>query len=409
MKKCKDCGTVLKENAKFCTSCGASLEDVKNSKNEQINSEGPKTNQMGNSVCLKEKIGKKKNLIFVGIVALVLITGITMFVSTMKKTIKLSDYYEVTYEGGNGFGKARVHMKYEELEAAICEIKDISVDGISYWSVVDAVEGYIEAEISPQENLKNGDKVEVTFNIPNEKFIKGVKIKADSIKVEVEGLETYKEITDKELFKDIEVTYKKYSPNLLASVENKSNDEFLKTVDYSIKNNGEIANGDTITIEASWNDSDADESKCVVVASGKKKIKVEGQEEYILNKEMITDDMLKQIKEKVEEDYTNAYSSYNKFKGIKEIYLADHSDSKFDKNTLLVLIELEPSEKDIEHGYDHVYFNGVYHDITARNGEVFLGKMRGTPLDIETDTEAFEHDLENAKANDKATYNLLEK
>lgn len=146
-----------------------------------------------------------------------------------------------------------------------------------------------------------------------------------------------------------------------------------------------------------------------MVASGKKKIKVEGQEEYILNKEMITDVMLKQIKEKVEEDYTNAYSSYNKFKGIKEIYLADHSDSQFNKNTLLVLIELKPSEKDIEYGYDHVYFNGAYYDITARNGEVFLGNMRGTPLDIETDTEAFEHDLENAKANDKATYNLLEK
>lgn len=407
MKKCKNCGTEMKENAKFCTSCGAALEETKISQDGEGIDEGIKENQTGNTLNLKDKIDKKKNLIFVGIAVLAVIMGLALFISTMKKTIKLSDYYEVTYEGGNGYGKAHVHIKYDELEAAICEIKDISYDGISYWNVVEAVEGYIEAEISPQENLKNGDNIEVTFDIPNEKFIKGVRIKADSEKVKVEGLETYKEITDEELFKDVEVIFKNYSPFLLASVENKSNDEFLKTVNYSVENSGEISNGDTITIEATWNDSDADKSKYVVVASGKKKIKVEGQEEYILNKEMITDDMLKQIKAKVEEEYTESYSNYNIFKGIKELYLTDSSDSRFEKNTLLVLLELEPSEQDIKYGNDHVYFNCSYYNITARDNKVFLGEMRGNPLDIETDTEAFEHDLENAKANDKATYNLL--
>ena len=68
----------------------------------------------------------------------------------------------------------------------------------------------------------------------------------------MEGLEKFKVIKDKDLFKDIEIIYTDYSPYLEVEVENKSKDEFLRTVSYSVDHSGEIANGDTITIEASW-------------------------------------------------------------------------------------------------------------------------------------------------------------
>lgn len=405
MKKCEKCGAEMKDNANFCTSCGEVLQEAANEPNEQAKVEETKINQTENSMNMQDKMGKKKNLIFVGIAVLVLIAGITMFASTMKKTIKLSDYYEITYEGGNGFGKAYAELKYEELEAAICEIKDFSMDGAGYWSVVEAVEGdYIKVDVTPNENLKNGDKVEVTFDVPNEKFIKGVNLKADSAKVKVEGLEKFKVIKDKDLFKDIEIIYTDYSPYLEVEVENKSKDEFLRTVSYSVDHSGEIANGDTITIEASWDDSIADEHKCTVNASGKQQVKVQGQAEYLLKKDMLTNEVITKIKEQIEADYRAKSLNWNKyfFSNIKEAYLVDKTNGVMAINEIYVLIEVKGEEGEI------LYYDGRYRDVSIRNGEIYFGDLDGGRFDVYNTRSVYDDNLENFKVNAKATYNLLE-
>lgn len=168
MKKCKKCGFEVKDDAVFCTSCGTKLE----------NTEEKSENKDMKEIEKKKFNGKMLIPIILGLAVVMIITA---FVINKKKTIKLSDYYEVTYEGGDGFGKAVVDLKYDELGAKVCEINDISIDSIEYYGVMDTLMGdYITAKATPNEELSNGDKIAIEFDIPSKEFIKGVKLNDSS-------------------------------------------------------------------------------------------------------------------------------------------------------------------------------------------------------------------------------------
>ena len=392
MKKCKKCGFEVKDDAVFCTSCGTKLE----------NTEEKSENKDMKEIEKKKFNGKMLIPIILGLAVVMIITA---FVINKKKTIKLSDYYEVTYEGGDGFGKAVVDLKYDELGAKVCEINDISIDSIEYYGVMDTLMGdYITVKATPNEELSNGDKIAIEFDIPSKEFIKGVKLTDSSDKVKVEGLEKYKEITDKDLFKDIELIYTNYSPYLEVEVENKSNDPFLQSVTYSVQNSGEIANGDTITIEAQWGEESADANKCIVSGSGKKDVKVEGQAEYILSKDMLTDDMIEQIKVQIEKDYKEKEASWNsdnyKFYEISDICLVDNTNNYGPYNIIQVSIEL--------HSDKTYFYNGCYKNVSIRDGEIFFGKLEGNSWNVFYTEDSYNNDIEDYKARAKATFNLME-
>lgn len=82
MKKCKKCGFEVKDDAVFCTSCGTKLE----------NTEEKSENKDMKEIEKKKFNGKMLIPIILGLAVVMIITA---FVINKKKTIKLSDYYEM--------------------------------------------------------------------------------------------------------------------------------------------------------------------------------------------------------------------------------------------------------------------------------------------------------------------------
>lgn len=261
----------------------------------------------------------------------------------------------------------------------------------------------VRATVTPNKNLKNGDVVEVEVRVADPNMFEGIKLVGFKEKVKVEGLVDYREVTDKELFQDIELIYTDYSPYLEVEVMNHSEDGFLSSVSYTVENNGKIKNGDTITINASWAESYANEMMCYVSGTGKKEVKVENQAKYILNKDEISEEMLNQLKEKLIEEYKQTYGDKQAFKEIKEITLVDATNSIREKNHMYVLMEVEPDS----HGKDQ-WYDVAYHNVKEIDGEIELGRGWSNPLfNFNNDTSHYDDNVITAKSEYKAVYDLM--
>lgn len=392
MKTCKKCGKQLKDDAVFCTECGTKV-DVKET--------SAVTSYEGETMNKKPKINKK--FILIGVVLIAAVIAITAFALNSGKKIKISDYYDIEYTGGNKFGVAEVNIDFEELEFAVCEKVGYSVSSMEGFAISEMLTGKtVRATVTPNENLKNGDMIEVEVKVADPDMIDGVKLVGFKEKVKVEGLVDYREITDEELFADVDINYTGYSPCLEAEITNNSEDGFLSSVNYSIENNGEIKNGDTVVINATWDESFANEMMCYVSGSGKKEVKVEGQAKYILSKDEITEEMMEQIKEQLIADYNETYGSSQAFKEIKGITLVDATGTS-EVNHLYVLMEVEPNSYGKEPWYDV-----VYHGITEMDGEIDLGKAWSNPLfNFNDDTSNYDDNCLAAKTECNAVYDLL--
>ena len=88
--RCKNCGSMNADGAKFCESCGAALESV-NMQQSQSNTESKVSNPTGSPGSLKKL---PKNIIFgaVGAVAVLFIIVIVAFAMNSSKVIDLNKY-----------------------------------------------------------------------------------------------------------------------------------------------------------------------------------------------------------------------------------------------------------------------------------------------------------------------------
>lgn len=394
MKTCKKCGKQSKDDAIFCAGCG-----------EKIEGEMEMLNKKSKEDTITKKIKINKKMILVGTVVIVAIIAIVAVAVSSGEKIKIKDYYNIEYTGGNKFGTAKVDIDFDELEFAVCEKIGYSTSSMEAFAVSEMLTGKtVLATVTPNENLKNGDVVEVEVKVADPNMFDGVKLVGFKEKVKVEGLVDYKEIADEELFQDIEVIYTDYSPYLDVEIMNNSEDGFLSSVTYSVENNGKIKNGDTITINASWDESYANEMMCYVSGTGKKEVKVENQAKYILNKDEISEEMLNQLKEKLIEEYKQTYGDNQAFKEIKGITLVDATNSVTEKNHMYVLMEVEPDS----YG-DNQWYDVVYHNVKEIDGEIELGRGWSNSLfNFNNDTNNYDDNIIAAKSEYKAVYDLME-
>ena len=136
----------------------------------------------------------------------------------------------------------------------------------------------------------------------------------------------------------------------------------------------------------------ADEHKCTVNASGKQQVKVQGQAEYLLKKDMLTNEVITKIKEQIEADYRAKSLNWNKyfFSNIKEAYLVDKTNGVMAINEIYVLIEVKGEEGEI------LYYDGRYRDVSIRNGEIYFGDLDGGRFDVYNTRSVYDDNLENS-------------
>ena len=136
------------------------------------------------------------------------------------------------------------------------------------------------------ESLKNGDEVQISFTY-DEELAKDLKVKVNAKEetIVVSDLPTAKIISKEELFKNISVDFSGISPELKLEIVNHSEEDFLKTVLFSVEESKLFyATGDVVNIRATWDEKaateanihiDADISDCV------NSYTVEGTDQYV--------------------------------------------------------------------------------------------------------------------------------
>ena len=112
--RCKNCGSMNADGAKFCESCGAALESV-NKQQSQSNTESKVSNPTGSPGSPKKL---PKNIIFgaAGAVAVLFIIVIVAFAMNSGKVIDLNKYISFESSGYDGYGKASISVDWDKLE-----------------------------------------------------------------------------------------------------------------------------------------------------------------------------------------------------------------------------------------------------------------------------------------------------
>ena len=169
----------------------------------------------------------------------------------------------------------------------------------------------VEIGFSKEDNLSNGEQVEILYTYDEvlaEEL--GVRISDAKTTFTVESLPAAEVITYEQLFEDVEVSFEGTSPVLTAQVINNSEHPYIKTMDFVIRTPEEFyKKGDTIIVDAIFDAQDAIDYQYEVEAGEagySKEYPIENMDTYVMNHELITEDLLDTLIEAGTECFVDA-------------------------------------------------------------------------------------------------------
>lgn len=205
--------------------------------------------------------------------------------------IDMKDYTTISFAGTDGRGTAVVEIDYMSMASAINQNQKSS-DSLSAIADGFYLSGIVTYSCDKRSELSNGEQITVTIDVPDtlmEKY--GFKAANTEQKVKVEGL-TIPEKVD--AFADVNVHFSGYSPYATASVENNSDNEFLKHATYQVDKASDLKNGDTVTVSVTYEDALIDQYGYIPEVDTKE-YTVEGLGSYITSYEELTDACLAEM------------------------------------------------------------------------------------------------------------------
>lgn len=168
-----------------------------------------------------------------------------LFFCLNREDVKLSELTKISLVGYDSEGWIKAELDASAAEEEIPQLQQ----------VLDTV----VMEFSQEENLSNGDTVEITY-IYDEELAKELDIKlgAEPSVLTVENLPQADVITLEDLFADVELVMEGTAPALTVTVENKSEHPYIKTMDFVIRDAKDFyAKGDTVIVDAVFSEEDA--------------------------------------------------------------------------------------------------------------------------------------------------------
>ena len=200
----------------------------------------------------KKHTGLLIGIISGGVALLVAIILICLLVFS-KKTIDLSECFNIEYNGFSGYANANVSLDQDKLKN---QIKDSSV-----------AKSFIkkaELDVENYTGLSNGDEIKVKVSISDSFLEKNkLKLKETKIKIPVTGLKEFEKL---DLSKYVNLKYTGLNKNASAEVElneslkdvigENTYKKFANQAKFTIKNNGTLENNKdaeiSISISKSW-------------------------------------------------------------------------------------------------------------------------------------------------------------
>ena len=281
------------------------------------------------TVTPKAPIDPKKLVVPVAVAAVVVVGGV--LIATHKPTVNLNKYITLSAEGYNSIGTLDVEFDTDKLEKDYGKkiaknfqkaMKNHEEDTYGLSNLAGSLyEGgetslfvtyCADGSADKTRNLSNGDVVTYTWDGVNEQTKKeaeelfGVKIKCSDVTYKVSGLTA---VNTFDAFDGVEVEFDGISPDGSATVNTLPTAEAAKGLYYTLDEQYNLANGDTVTVTVHSNRddfSDCIEKYGAIPAATEKTYTVEGLNEYVTDSEGLTDSVLVSLQNQAQ-DVLNAY------------------------------------------------------------------------------------------------------
>ena len=281
------------------------------------------------TVTPKAPIDPKKLAVPVAVAAVVVVGGV--LIATHKPTVNLNKYITLSAEGYNSIGTLDVEFDTDKLEKDYGKkiaknfqkaMKNHEEDTYGLSNLAGSLyEGgetslfvtyCADGSADKTRNLSNGDVVTYTWDGVNEQTKKeaeelfGVKIKCSDVTYKVSGLTA---VNTFDAFDGVEVEFDGISPDGSATVNTLPTAEAAKGLYYTLDEQYNLANGDTVTVTVHSNRddfSDCIETYGAIPAATEKTYTVEGLNEYVTDSDGLTDSVLVSLQNQAE-DVLNAY------------------------------------------------------------------------------------------------------
>ena len=389
--RCKNCGSMNADGAKFCESCGAALESV-NKQQSQSNTESKVSNPTGSPGSSKKL---PKNIIFgaVGAVAVLFIIVIVAFAMNSGKVIDLNKYISFESSGYDGYGKASISVDWDKLEKDYGKKVKYSSKGKKEYGVLtyafepmsvlrDAVSGI---SLDKSEKLSNGDKVKYTWKVSDDttKSI-NYKLKYKDGEFEIKKLN---ELSKFDPFEDVKVSFSGIAPNGKAEIAYSGGGDILHEYNFKLDKFDKLKNNDTVTVSLNL---DEDQIASMADRYGRIPEKmsqtytVSGLETYVTQYSELPQDFIKEVNDKAKEvvkEYTDsAYGEGTTLSDLKYEGYALKTDLDEVYNGLYIVYSRVLTSTDSKYVTTKMYYPVAFRTlmltdkVTYKSGPEIIGK-----------------------------------
>lgn len=361
---------------------------------------------------------KKRTALFLGIgigavLLLVLVVGIALMLTGKTKTIDLSTYTSVSYEGYNGYGKAELQFDRERFlsdwrkkirfgrgRLARSYKRAARGDDPADFLYERFLEVSADLDTKERADLKNGDAVQLHWSLDkdDDRDIRktfGVKLKHEDQSFTVEGLE---EIRTFDPFAQIALRLDGTSPNGRASLEIQDDSNFIRELTIELDKRDDLKNGDSVTASIDEERVSYFIQKHGIAPSPlKKEYKIENLAAYAEKDSEVPEELLEKMKkdtmDKLQAELawqSNSGVSYSGAEYIGNYFLNAKKEGR-SGNRMVLVYKVTANVKFPEAGFDqnfNYYYYGSFSQILLKpDGSYSIDSYFSTPTNyVQFDT-----------------------
>ena len=344
---------------------------------------------------------------------LVLVVGIALMLTGKTKTIDLSTYTSVSYEGYNGYGKAELQFDRERFlsdwrkkirfgrgRLARSYKRAARGDDPADFLYERFLEVSADLDTKERTDLKNGDSVQLHWSLDkdDDRDIRktfGVKLKHEDQSFTVEGLE---EIRTFDPFAQIALRLDGTSPNGRASLEIQDDSNFIRELTIELDKRDDLKNGDSVTASIDEERVSYFIQKHGIAPSPlKKEYKIENLAAYAEKDSEVPEELLEKMKkdtvDKLQAELawqSNSGVSYSGAEYIGNYFLNAKKEGR-SGNRMVLVYKVTANVKFPEAGFDqnfNYYYYGSFSQILLKpDGSYSIDSYFSTPTNyVQFDT-----------------------
>ena len=345
---CTHCGKEIQNGITFCPYCGSAVNNAK--ENTKMKKHNP-----------------AKVLAPIAAVAVVAAGGWAF--ANRTPTIDVSKYMTLSADGYNTVGKLNISFDTEKLEKDYGkqittrfkkQMKNLKDDTYGLSSLTASLYDGYEADLFAEtcatgsadktKNLSNGDVVTYTWDDNSDEAEEafGVKVKYSDITYTVSGLAS---VNTFDAFDGVDVEFSGISPDGRATVNSLPTAAEAQGLYYTLDENSDLSNGDTVTLTVHSNRDDF--SDCIdkygaMPQATEKTFTVEGLNEYVTSADTLSDSVLVSLQNQAEDVFKSyaaqRFSNGQTFKGMtylgNYILTPKNKDSWGDKDRIVLAYQV---------------------------------------------------------------------